>query len=404
MTPYLDWNGCTLYVGDALTVLRELPSGSVQCCVTSPPYYGLRDYNVAGQIGLEPTPDAYIAALVAVFAQVRRVLRDDGVCWLNIGDSFANDAKWGGSTGGKHVAALHGNTGVGRARTHTGAKPKDLLLIPFRLALALQAEGWYVRSDIIWYKRNCMPESVTDRPTTAHEHVFLLAKAERYFYDADAVRETAIHEGRLVRASGTAAKNASGATETNDRRTAAGFTTHDTLVSGRNLRSVWDIPPQPFTAARLGIEDVDHFAAFPIDLPLRCLRAGTSDAGACAACGAPYERVTERHAEPKAVERLRNVGGRTDGYTRTRASGGLPPVSYDTTGWRPTCRCADPRPPVPCVALDPFGGSGTTALAAQQIGRRSVLVDLNPEYARIIEARVARQGVLDFADGTEAAS
>lgn len=170
---------------------RQIPlrDGCVQTVVTSPPYFGLRDYGVSGQIGLESTPDAYVAQLVDVFREVRRVLKDDGTVWLNLGDSYANDAKWGGSSGGKHVAALHGNTGIGRGRQTTGLKGKDLIGIPWRVAFALQADGWYLRSDIIWSKPNPMPESVTDRPTKAHEYLFLLTKSDRYSYDAAAISE-----------------------------------------------------------------------------------------------------------------------------------------------------------------------------------------------------------------------
>ena len=166
--------GGTVLVGDALAVLRTLPAQSVQMCCTSPPYWGLRDYGVAGQLGLEPTPDEYVANLVAVFAEVRRVLRDDGTLWLNLGDSFASDDKWGGSSGGKHVTALHGNTGVGRGKRNTGLKSKDLVGIPWMVAFALRADGWWLRSEIIWAKDNPMPESVKDRPTKAHEQVFLV--------------------------------------------------------------------------------------------------------------------------------------------------------------------------------------------------------------------------------------
>lgn len=404
-TPYFDRNGCTLYVGDALTTLRELPAASAQMCVTSPPYYQLRDYGVPGQIGMEGTPDAYIAALVAVFREVRRVLRPDGVCWLNIGDAFANDAKWGGSTGGKHAAGLHGDTGIGRRKLTTGVPPKNLLLIPFRLVLALQADGWIVRQTIIWYKRNCMPESVTDRPTTSHEYIFLLAKGGAYFYDADAIRE-AQSQGTLERfAPGKAPRRPSPKYSAAD-----GFVKPDEvsgpvsiLPNGRNARSVWAISPTPFTTAHLDVGGVEHFAAYPPELARRCIRAGTSERGCCPACGAPWERVTGRHAAPKSVERLRNVGGRTDGYTRPRASGGLPPVTNETTGWRATCACPA-APPVPCTVLDPFAGSGTTLLAAQQLGRRAVGIELNPDYARIVEARVGRQGLLDFAAEPEASA
>ena len=166
----------TILTGDCRDVLRTLPDDSVHCCVTSPPYFGLRDYGVDGQMGLEATPDEYIAGMVEVFREVRRVLRDDGTLWLNIGDSYANDGKWGGSTGGKATKALHGATGIGRRKTTTGLKPKDLIGIPWMLAFALRADGWYLRQDIIWAKPNPMPESVRDRCTKAHEYLFLLSK------------------------------------------------------------------------------------------------------------------------------------------------------------------------------------------------------------------------------------
>ena len=182
--------------GDALTQLATLPAESVHCVVTSPPYWGLRSYGGdAGMIGLEPTLDEHIANLVAVFREVWRVLRTDGTVWLNYGDAYANDGKWGGSTGGLHNTALHGSaSSIGRAKVKTGLKPKDLMMLPARVALALQADGWWLRSEIIWAKPNPMPESVTDRPTNAHEKIFLLSKAARYFYDAEAVRVPGLSE------------------------------------------------------------------------------------------------------------------------------------------------------------------------------------------------------------------
>ncbi len=186
----------TLHCGSALDVLRTLPDCSVQCCLSSPPYWGLRDYGHAEQIGLEPTPDAFVAALVAVFREVRRVLKDDGVCWVNLGDSYCNSDKWGGggANTGEHTRGVDGEipswTAVRRRWLKLdNVKPKDLIGIPWRVAFALQADGWYLRSDVIWAKPNPMPESVTDRPTKAHEYVFLLTKSAQYWYDADAIRE-----------------------------------------------------------------------------------------------------------------------------------------------------------------------------------------------------------------------
>lgn len=178
-----------ILTGDALTTLRTLPDQSVQCCVTSPPYWGLRNYGVDSQIGLEPTVEEHIVTLTAVFREVCRVLRDDGTLWVNYGDTYAHDGKWGGSTGGK--PARRGQTGIGRRKTTTGLLAKNLIGLPWRLAFALQADGWYLRSDIIWHKPNPMPESVKDRPTRAHEYIFLLSKSERYYYDYEAVKEPA---------------------------------------------------------------------------------------------------------------------------------------------------------------------------------------------------------------------
>ena len=213
--------------GDATEVLRTLPAESIQCCVTSPPYFGLRDYGVEGQIGLEATPEAYVERLVGVFREVRRVLRDDGTLWLNIGDSYA------GYHGNKNAAYCDAPSNKGgyfenqRASTVglSGLKPKDLVGIPWRVAFALQADGWYLRSDIIWHKPNPMPESVTDRPTKSHEYIFLLSRRPSYFYDAEAVKEDSVDPAR------SAAR-----------------------YSKRNRHSVWTVATAPYKGA--------HFATF----------------------------------------------------------------------------------------------------------------------------------------------
>jgi DNA modification methylase len=250
--------------GDARLVLPTLASGSVQCVVTSPPYYGLRDYGVAGQIGMEMTPAEYIGAMVEVFSEVRRVLANDGTCWLNLGDSYANDGKWGGETGGKQAYLDDANRKrVGREKRITGLKPKDLLMIPARVALALQADGWWLRSEIVWAKPNPMPESVTDRPTSSHEKIFLLTKSARYFWDADAIWETADRpEG-------------SGNVERKYRIDAGGNPGHNGHQgfsvpwqgTTRNIRNVWTIATAPYAEA--------HFATFPPELAERCIKAGS---------------------------------------------------------------------------------------------------------------------------------
>ncbi len=246
---------------------RQIPlrDGCVQCVVTSPPYWGLRDYGVAGQIGLEASPEAYVADLVAVFREVRRVLADDGVLWLNLGDSYAAHPGQRKDTdaAGSKQQSLRGSTGVG-SRVVVELKPKDLVGIPWRVAFALQADGWYLRSDIIWSKPNPMPESVTDRPTKAHEYVFLLAKSERYYYDAEAIKE---------RGSKPAGANGTFGNKQADARLVPNLTGNmrpgvEYLVDGtRNARSVWTINPKPYAGA--------HFATMPADLAERCIKAGS---------------------------------------------------------------------------------------------------------------------------------
>jgi DNA modification methylase len=267
MEPFHQDKHTTLYLGDCREVLAKLPSESVNCCVTSPPYYGLRDYGVAGQIGLEQTPDAYVAEMVAVFREVRRVLREDGTLWLNLGDSYAAQ---GGSHAGRDdqkgvgaarvLAAGGGDSGTRKAPS--GLKPKDLIGIPWRVAFALQADGWWLRQDIIWSKPNPMPESVTDRCTKAHEYIFLLSKAERYHYDAEAMKEPAV-------------KGAAGSTFHKGKTAThqAGRASGKDRVEGetRNRRSVWTVATQPFSGA--------HFATFPPDLIEPCVKAGCPEGG-----------------------------------------------------------------------------------------------------------------------------
>jgi site-specific DNA-methyltransferase (adenine-specific) len=268
--------------GDCIEQMRTLPDQCVNTCVTSPPYFGLRDYGHDGQIGLEATPDAFVAKMVDVFREVRRVLRDDGTVWLNLGDSYA--AARGGThqpaetlAGGKGGKMDDGAT-VNRGRESgynptrnagaIGLKHKDLVGIPWRVAFALQADGWYLRQDIIWHKPNPMPESVTDRCTKAHEYIFLLSKSARYYFDSEAMQEPAIREGRVVRASKRKAEDDGGSIE---RRTATGFADHDVLVTTRNRRSVWTVTTKPYKGA--------HFATFPPDLIRPCILAGCQIGG-----------------------------------------------------------------------------------------------------------------------------
>ena len=259
-----------LLQGDCLQQLATLPAASVQCCVTSPPYWGLRDYGTAGQLGLEATPDEYVANMVAVFREVRRVLRDDGTLWLNLGDSYARTAG-DDSTKVTDGGMKTGRTGKsdqlfksGNNRPPAGLKAKDLVGIPWRVAFALQADGWYLRQDIIWHKPNPMPESVTDRCTKAHEYIFLLTKSARYYYDNEAVKEDAVRAGDVPGGNGHYIQHSAGG-HNKDGLTACG---QKPVAETRNKRSVWTVTTKPFKGA--------HFATFPPDLIEPCILAGSA--------------------------------------------------------------------------------------------------------------------------------
>ncbi len=330
----------TIYEGDCLDVLPQLPEKSINCCVTSPPYWGLRDYGVEGQLGLEETPDEYVSKMVDVFREVRRVLHDDGTLWLNLGDCF--NAYNGGAGPGSTISNTqtdqrpHLPSGYGlRCKS---LKPKDLIGIPWRVAFALQADGWYLRSDIIWHKPNPMPESIKDRPTRSHEYIFLLSKSRQYYYDHKAIQEPARHDAKGKVPSGwdtgpgshhkKRGRYTSGNKERSENQQPGGRSSFSATVPWegltRNKRSVWTIPSQPFSGA--------HFATFPPNLIKPCILAG------CPAAG---------------------------------------------------------------TVLDPFGGAGTTAVAALQYDRLATLCELNPEYITIAKERIdaiSRQGRLALFD------
>lgn len=318
-------------------------------------------------MGLEKTPEEFVANMVAVFREVRRVLRDDGTLWLNIGDSYATGA---GAVGNCPGGGTQGENWRGKKTSPNrmpipGLKPKDLCGIPWRLAFALQADGWWLRSEIIWHKPNPMPESVTDRPTKSHEQIFLLTKAERYFYDAEAVREPAEY-GRSewrgnqndVYQHGLKAKYA---------------VIPGDGTGGRNLRTVWTIPTQPYSGS--------HFATFPEDLAERCIKAGTSERGACSVCGRPWVRIVEgtpytpeivepgvRRVDESRADKTRKLSGAE--YNRQ--------VKRTTTGWEQLCGCG--AEPAPCLVLDPFFGSGTVGRVCRHLRRNCIGIDLNADY------------------------
>ena len=344
-----------ILVGDVMDRLRQLPDGSVHCVITSPPYWGLRDYGVAGQMGMESTLAEHLAAMVAVFREVRRVLRADGTCWVNYGDCYATTPN-GRSAADTKAAGGDDRTFRDKPFSTIGGvlKPKDLCMLPNRLAIALQEDGWWIRSEIVWHKLNPMPESAKDRPGQAHEKLFLITKSARYFYDADAVRETRTSDEDANGFRGGCYVGGATGNETCGKRAARGNKRvsvpkvggwavdgpHSTLLhnrgergragsnddggqaapsdGGRNLRNVWTIATRPFPEA--------HFATFPPDLVVPCILAGCPRGG---------------------------------------------------------------------VVLDPFGGSGTTGLVADRLQRDAILIELNPAYAAMAKRRIeAEAGLL----------
>lgn len=484
-------NLITILTGDCREVLKTLPDESVHCCVTSPPYWGLRDYGTASweggdpecehlapmpggtkgfqtypkantaeavekkvavrrqqfqgacrdcgavridhQIGLEKTPQEFVESMVQVFREVRRVLKADGTLWLNLGDSYANDGKWGGETGGKAAYLDEGSrTRAGREKRFTGLKPKDLVGIPWMVAFALRADGWYLRRDIIWNKPNPMPESVTDRPTTSHEYIFLLSKSERYFYDAEAIKEPCESGPSDIRKmleskSRIGGKHkdlvdslskASSATNIGDKRAVG-------TPDGRNKRSVWTVASAPYKES--------HFATYPPALIKPCILAGTRTAGKRCDCAQiistptgtgdvedptmetgrsgmnrprredegtrPVTRRQQRHhaalmkesPHRRAMELI--CGDAFAHYIRTDASEArpLPPnvmADFLSRGWitDPSPECGCPIHPADTV-LDPFGGSGTTGMVAAELGRKAILIELNEKYTALIHKR-----------------
>ena len=345
--------------GEALTVLRGMPDASVNCCVTSPPYWGLRDYHSDGQLGMEATPQEYVCRLVEVFREVRRVLADDGSLWLNLGDSYAGSGRGmmgdgsAGPTGdkqatnegsrlslvrGKRIERGAGRWGGGDTAVPDLA-PKQLVGIPWRVAFALQADGWWLRSDIVWSKPNPMPESVTDRPTKAHEYIFLLTKSAKYFYDYEAIREmkaeSTLNDDRgngegqrrergYPGAASNGGTNLGGDKQRGHFRRHAGFndrwdlmTREEQSALGRNKRSVWEVATHPFAAA--------HFATYPPALIEPCVKAGC---------------------------------------------------------------------PVDGLLLDPFAGSGTTGVVAVNLDRRFIGIELNPEYVAMAERRISTEAAI----------
>lgn len=514
-------------VGDCLDSLKELPDESVQVCVTSPPYYNLRDYGTANweggdpdcdhlgppkqtqagfneryfsreakdsnkqaelrmpyvgtcgkcgakrvdkQIGLEESLGEYIQSLVNVFREVKRVLRPDGTLWLNLGDSYAGSGKGRNANGVANVdpdskqATSQGTIEGHLTKSNTELAPKNLMGVPWRVAFALQDDGWILRSEVIWHKPNPMPSPVKDRPTSSHEHIFLFAKSGKYYYDSDAIREPIKSDTpqakRDIKRMQAGRKEFDGERKKHQDSKQQNAFIAGNPAKGRNKRDVWSVTTKPFKGA--------HFAVYPPDLIEPCILASTSEKGACADCGTPWTRVTERvrikrnELDPSDPRYRPNT---YDGaYDKINGRGDAGYTQITEKGWQPGCEChgklvrkeviippkltleelakttwsvdkdgnytgqdskdykgnnvqsasdvkrriiegktkpkvkkqlvyesdlpLDEHPIKPCVVLDPFGGSGTTAAVANAFRRDAILCELNPEYAKIIPTRI----------------
>ncbi len=375
--------------GSALDVMKQWPDNSIDCCVTSPPYYGLRDYGVKGQLGLEKTPEEFVAKMVEIFAEVKRVLKPEGTLWMNLGDSYVSGKGRYSSVpqtvnGGKHRGEPIDNNRPD-LRGHDYLKDKDLAGTPWRVAFALQQDGWYLRQDIIWHKPNPMPESVTDRCTKAHEYIFLMTKNPRYYYDSDAIKEESVdpesHKGRRFR--GPKAIVEAGARPFHNPNTLdKGNEADGKTYPKRNKRSVWTIVTMPCPVKGV------HFATFPPKLIEPCILAGCPE-WVCKKCGKARVRIvgsieskvpfqSKRYtSQGVAPDNSEHDGGVWQGKTR----GG-------TTGWT-DCGCGAGW--IGGICLDPFMGSGTTGMVAYENRRNWIGIELNPEYIKMNRADKAKE-------------
>lgn len=417
--------------------MDAIADGSIHCVATSPPYWGLRSYLAkddpakASEIGSEPTPEGYVASMVEVGREVRRVLREDGTWWLNIGDAYNGGGPHHGEKN-KSKSGTNKGTVTGVDRRIDALPPKSLLLMPFRVALALQADGWILRAAIPWVKANAMPESVQDRPTTAHETVFLFAKSERYYFDADAVRV-----GAQIRSESSAPIRRQTEGGTDRRRMGGGDDGLGVNPAGRNIRTSdfhatsLDALSSSLAAYQAHLAHVranggllltpdgdpsaflvnpvpspyKHFAMWPPALVKLMILASTSERGCCPACGAGWRRVVERGAiEVHPVRgayqppRMRVTEA---GDSRSGKDGSSLGMDRKRTvlGFAPSCSCP-PAPPIPCTVLDPFAGTSTTLRVADDLGRHAVGYELNAAYLPIGAERTAQQGL--FANASNA--
>jgi DNA modification methylase len=399
--------------GDNRKTLATLPERSFHCCVTSPPYWGLRDYGVDGQIGLEGSPDGFVGAMVDVFRGVWRVLRDDGILWLNLGDSYCpvnrgeNARPRVETLTGLQVGNPHADIATRRevlnGAASAGLKQKDLCGIPWRVAFALQEDGWYLRDAVIWHKPAPMPGSQQDRCTSSYEFIFQLTKSRKYFFDMDAIKEplkpSSESRGEVAFGGNKGGGDAGSASRLYSGNSWKGssFTegktgaVHDNQGQGERNPTGGSTPRNVWTMASGGFKEA-HFATFPIELPLRCIKASTSSKGCCSGCGAPWQRITERTALKR--ERPNELTKRTgeDG-TGNHCANTVAGVEARTIGWEPTCDCQ--LDVSPCRVLDPFNGAGTTAVACRRLGIDYVGCELNQEYIDMSYRRLAKESNRD---------
>lgn len=415
----------TIALGEALKLLKKMPSEIVNCTVTSPPYFRLRDYGVEGQIGMEETPEKFIRKLVRIFNEVYRVTTKDGTLWLNIGDSYNNNSIGNRnelySNGRKKKSQIGKRTDTYKRGILKSLKQKDLISIPWMLAFALRKSGWYLRQDIIWHKPNPMPESVTDRCSKAHEYVFLFSKSKKYFFDNYAIQEVAtgfdnrkdiFTKGSQKYSNGyfpSDVKNQSVALKRHlwwrfknlQENGQQNHSMHERRAEGqadevypfRNKRSVWTVPTQAFSEA--------HFATFPERLAWLCISAGSSEQGCCSKCHKQYTRVlkpTEEYAKILGKGYFAHANDAEAGMQQMRGNGvseklksaGSNCAQYESVGWKAGCKCKDAEI-IPAVIFDPFAGAGTAPLVGRKLQRNFYAIELKPAYKKLSDDRLKKE-------------
>ena len=384
-----------IYQGDALEVLKTFPDNSINCCCTSPPYWSCRDYHAEGQMGMEESPLLYVSKLGDIFDEVRRVIRSDGVCYLNIGDIYTPQSS---HKGGTFYDKFKGEDNWGERSSAkdyipSWGKHKELVGLPWMVAFELQRRGWYLRQDIIWAKRNPMPLSMKDRYTSSHEYIFMLTKSKNYWFKQ---QFEPLNDPKAT------SKNATNKKEGYNNATYSGFSYDaEDYPMGRNMRDVWYLSTKPYKGA--------HFATYPIDIPLRAINSGCP-LKICDSCGEPvkvaYQKVEEfASTEEKetitewmracgADKDLKYNGESTKDYSANKAQDAsktkqriLEGMSKPKKWVESPCNCGATFSPG--VVLDPFMGSGTTAVAAKQVGVNFVGIDLNPEYIKLAYDRLS---------------